>query len=219
MIFINFKTYEQSTGDNALRLAKIISEVAHETHTKLIPVVQAADVREVCETVDLEVWTQHIDPESYGAHTGKILPEAVFEDGAIGTFLNHSEHRFPDVETLQKAHIRAKEVGLRTLIFAGNLDELKGALSLSPDFVSYEPPELVGSKTTSVAQAEPEIIGKAVALAKDAGLPLIVGAGIKSSEDVRVSLELGATGFAIASSIVTAEDPRKELLELISGYD
>jgi len=167
----------------------------------------------------LEIWTEHVDAATFGAHTGSIIPEAVKEDGATGTFLNHSEHRFPDIKTLEIAIARAKEVGLKTLIFAGSLEELGNVLKLKPDYVSYEPPELVGSKTTSVAEAEPEIIGKAVTMAKDEGLPLIVGAGIKSSEDIKVSLELGATGFAIASSIVTSPDPKKELMELIKGYE
>jgi Triosephosphate isomerase len=219
MIFVNFKTYEEGSGASAVELAKIMQDVSESEQIKMISVVQAADVREVVQSVKIEVWTQHTDLVEYGAHTGAILPEAVKEDGAMGTFLNHSEHKFVSFEELKKAHERAKSVGLKTLIFAGNLDELKTILELKPDFVSYEPPELVGSKTTSVAQAEPEIIGKAVVLAKGAGLPLIVGAGIKSSEDIKVSLELGATGFAIASSIVTADDPREELMELIKGYE
>jgi triosephosphate isomerase len=193
--------------------------VAAEAQIKLIPVVQASDIREVVETVKLEVWTQHIDAVEYGAHTGAIIPEAIKEDGASGTFLNHSEHKFDNFEELQKAHIRAKDTGLKTLIFAGNIEELQKIVVLKPDFVSYEPPELVGSQTTSVAEAKPEIIAEAVKISRDNGLPLIVGAGIKSEEDVRVSLKLGATGFAIASSIVKAEDPKAELYKLIKGYE
>ena len=81
-----------------------------------------------------------------------------------------------------------KLLGLKTLIFAGNIPELLSIRELRPDFVSYEPPELVGSKTTSVAQAKPEVIAQAVESAKESSLPLIVGAGIKSEEDIRVSI-------------------------------
>jgi triosephosphate isomerase (TIM) len=218
MIFVNFKTYEEGTGVGAIDLSKILEEVAHETQIKIIPVVQAADIREIVQTVSLEVWTQHIDSVEFGAHTGDILAEAVFEDGAMGTFLNHSEHKFDEFEELKLASARATKVGLKTLIFAGDIDELKKIVELSPTFVSYEPPELVGSKTTSVAQAKPEVISKAVEIANSHNLPLIVGAGIKSEEDVRVSLRLGATGFAIASSIVAAVDPKKELMGLVEGY-
>lgn len=218
MIFVNFKTYKESTGSAAVGLAKIMEDVATSALIKLIPVVQAEDVREVSQSVKLEVWVQHVDAVEYGAHTGSIIPEAVKEDGAIGTFLNHSEHKFQSFEELEKAHRRAKEVGLKTLIFAGNIPELLSVRSLKPDFVSYEPPELVGSQTTSVVKEKPEVIAQAVEAAKEVSLPLIVGAGIKSEEDIRVSLGLGASGFAVASGVVKAEDPKVELNKLLNGY-
>lgn len=218
MIFVNYKTYEESTGPNAVLLTKALEEAAHESQIKIIPVVQASDIKEVVSSSTLEIWSQKIDPVSFGAHTGSIIPEAVLDDGARGTFLNHSEQRFETFDELAKASDRAKEVGLKTLIFAKDLEELKNISSLSPDYLAYEPPELVGSTTTSVAQAEPEVIGKAVEIAKLASLPLIVGAGIHSEEDIRKSLSLGAVGFAIATNIVKAEDPKAAILELIKGY-
>ena len=219
MIFINLKTYSQGTGADAISLVKIIEEVAHSAQLKIIPIVQASDVREMVQVTSLEIWTQHIDPFEFGSHTGYVLPEAVFEDGATGTFLNHSEHKFENFEDLEKALQRAKNVGLKTLIFAGDLAELKRVAELGPTFVSYEPPELVGSKTTSVAQSKSEVIVEAVEITKARGLPLIVGAGIKSREDVRKSLELGAVGVAVASDIVTARNPREELMNLVEGFE
>ncbi len=218
MIFINFKVYEQGSGANALTLVKVLEEVAHETLTKIVPVVQATDVREIVQATKLEVWTQHVDSVEYGAHTGAILPEAVLEDGAIGTFLNHSEHKFEGFKELEAAFKRASDVGLKTLIFAGDIDELKQIITLNPTYASYEPPELVGSTETSVAQSKPDVISKAYDITKSHGVPLIVGAGIKTQEDIRVSIKLGAVGFAIASSIVKSQDPKKELLNLIEGY-
>ena len=218
MIFVNFKTYEQGTGAAALALVTILEEVAHDTQIKIIPAVQASDIKEVIQLSKLEVWTQHVDFIEYGAHTGAILPEAGFEDGAAGTFLNHSENKFESISSLEKAHKRAQEVGLKTLIFAGNIEELEQVIELKPTYVSYEPPELVGSKTTSVSQAKPEVIAKAVEITRKKELPLVVGAGIKSQEDVRKSLELGAVGVAVASDIVTAKDPKKEILDLVQGF-
>lgn len=217
MIFINFKTYQEATGKNALLLGKIIEEVALETQTKIIPVCGAMDVRELTSSLKVEVWTQKIDPVSYGAFTGAIIPEAVVEDGAKGTFLNHSENKFTDFSLLEKAVLRAKEVGLQTLIFASDIEELKKVITLKPDFVSYEPPELIGSQTVSVATAKPEIVSEAVVIAKEAGIPLIVGAGIGSREDVRKSLELGATGVAVASAVVKAVNQKAKLIELTEG--
>jgi len=218
MIFINFKTYEKGSGEEAVRLARVLEEVAKETQIKIIPVVQAADIKEIVQSTKLEVWTQTIDPVDFGAHTGAVLPESVAEDGASGTFLNHSENKFEDYEKLKLAVKRAKEVDLKTLIFADDIVQLEKVSVLYPDFVSYEPPELVGSETTSVATAHPEVIKKAAEISKAKGLPLIAGAGIHSREDVKKSLELGAVGVAVASGVVKADNPREKLLDLTEGF-
>jgi triosephosphate isomerase len=218
MLFVNFKTYEQGTGANALKIISILEKISSDEQIKIIPVLQPADIKEAVGISKLEIWVQHVDAYEYGAHTGATLPEAVYEDGASGTFLNHSEHKFDDFNNLEKAHKRAVDIGLKTLVFAADIDELKRVLKLKPTYVAYEPPELVGSKTTSVAKAKPEVVKKAVELAKAKSLPLIVGAGIKSRKDVEVSISLGATGVAVASDIIKAEDPAKETLELIKGF-
>ena len=153
-----------------------------------------------------------------GNSVAMTIPKEVLEGGAKGTFLNHSENKIEDFEILKNTVRVCKEIGLKTLVFGSDIAELKNILELNPDFVSYEPAELVGSQTTSVSSAKPEVISEAVNVTKDAGIPLIIGAGIKTQEDIRIGLQLGAAGFAIASSIVKAEDPKKELLELVEGY-
>lgn len=218
MIFVNFKTYQESTGRRAVDLAKILEEVSHEGQIKIIPVVSAADVSEIAAATKLETWVQKIDAAEFGAHTGAIIPEAVFEDGAVGTFLNHSEAKFQSFDELARASDRAGQAGLRTLIFAADAAELEKVASLKPTYLAYEPPELVGSATISVSQAKPEVIAQAVQISKNSGIPLIVGAGIHSREDVKKSLELGAVGIAVASDIVKAEDPKAELIDLVGGF-
>lgn len=219
MLFVNFKTYEQGSGARALEVIKVLEEVANETQVKIIPVVQAVDAKEAVQSSKLEIWVQHIDAVEFGAHTGSVLPEAVFEDGAMGTFLNHSEKKFADFESLSRAHKRAVDVGLKTLVFASSLEELSSIVSLNPTYVSYEPPEFIGSTTASVTSAQPDVILKAVEIAKTHDLPLIVGAGIHTREDVKKSMELGATGVAVATNIVKASDPKKALINLVEGFE
>jgi len=218
MIFVNYKTFEEGSGDKALELTKAIEEVAKSSQIKIIPVVQHLDLKEIIANTSLEIWVQSVDPVDFGAHTGAVVPKEIMEIGAKGTFLNHSENRITDFEILKNTVSVCREAGLRTLVFAGNIEELKRNLDANPDFISYEPPELVGSSSTSVSEAKPEVIAEAVKFAKDAGIPLIIGAGVKTAEDIRIGLQLGAAGFAIASSIVKAEDPKKELMELVEGY-
>ena len=217
MIFVNFKAYKEGSGQGALALTRTLEEVAHATQIKIIPVVQIIDAEAVIAATQLEVWIQHIDPVSYGPYTGWTLPEEAVRVGVRGVFLNHSEHKFTNSDDLAKAVSRCLEVDLKTLVFASDLEELKRVLELKPTFVAYEPPELIGSTTTSVASAQPEIIAKASVLTKEAGVPLIVGAGINSKEDVKKSLELGAVGVAVATDVVKAQDPKKEILDLTEG--
>lgn len=218
MIFINYKTYEEGSGEKALLLTKKLEEVAHESQVKIIPVVQAIDAEMVLSFTTLEVWIQHVDPFNYGSHTGWVIPEEVAKIGISGVFLNHSEHKFSDFESLKIANEKAKEVNLKTLIFAGNLEELKSVITLKPTFVAYEPPELIGSVDTSVARSQPEIISQASEIARISGEPLVVGAGVSSMEDIRKSLELGAVGVALATAVVKAPDPKAKLLELVEGF-
>jgi len=218
MIFINFKTYQEGSGEKAIDLVKIIEAVSEETQIKIIPVVQATDIKEVVMGSKLEIWAQNVDPEKYGAHTGAVLPEAVIEDGALGTFINHSEKKLENFDDLEAVTKRAKDVNLKSLIFASDVAELVKILSLKPTYAAYEPPELIGSKTTSVSEAKPEIIAKAVSLSKEAGIPLIVGAGVSSAKDVKKCVGLGAVGVAVASDVVAAKDPKKELLDLTEGF-
>jgi triosephosphate isomerase len=218
MIFVNYKTYEEGSGQKAIGLTHTLEEVAQETGIKIIPVVQIIDAEMVVVSTKLETWIQHVDPITYGPHTGWTLPEEAAKIGVSGVFLNHSEHKFDNFDSLCTANEKAMAANLKTLIFAADLEELKKVVGLAPTFVSYEPPELVGSTTTSVAEAQPEIISQAVEIAKSVGIPLIVGAGIHELADVKKSLELGAVGVAVATDVVKATDPKKELLDLVEGF-
>ncbi len=217
MIFVNFKTYAESTGENGRNLLKILEEVSKETKVKIVAAVQTIDLREAVANSTLEIWSQKIDPDDQGAHTGTLSGEAVVDAGIPGTFLNHSEAKMQK-EDLAKALEKAKALGLKTLIFAASLEELKEVLALKPTYASYEPPELIGRSDISVATAQPEIIAKASVLSKEAGIPLIVGAGISSNKDVKKSVELGATGVAVASYIIKAKDPKAAILDLTEGF-
>ena len=218
MIFLNFKTYEEASGQKALSLVSIVEDVALSSQIKIIPVVQLIDLKEVVAKTKLEVWVQKIDSVSYGAHTGSILPEEIVSAGARGTFLNHSENKITDFDLLKRTIEKAKEVDLKTLVFCSSLEELERNKTLNPDFLSYEPPELIGGDV-SVASAQPDIIAKAGVISKGVGIPLIIGAGIASKEDVKKSLELGAVGVAVASHVVKSQNPRGSLMDLTEGFN
>ena len=217
MIIVNFKTYPQASGENAVKLAKIIKEVSDESGVEIIACPQAVDLRNVVEILPNSTWAQHVDNQDRGRATGWFPAEIAKEAGTTGVLLNHSEHQLTTGELMESLN-SSKELGLKTLIFAGSTDEIKAASLLGPDYVSYEPPELVGSTTDTVATAKPDVIEKASTIAKNYNIPLIVGAGVHSINDVEISLKLGASGIAVATDVVKAEDQRKELMELAEGF-
>lgn len=217
MFIINFKTYEEASGENAVVLAKIASEISNETSVEIVLCPQTIDLRQVL-AVYPKVWLQHVDSAERGRATGYLPAETAKEAGAEGTLLNHSEHLLK-ADELQKANDAAKTHGLSSLIFAGDIESLKAALTLKPDYVSYEPPELVGSTKETVATAHPDVIEVAAKLANEANIPLVVGAGIHSMEDVKTSINLGAAGIAVATSVVKAENPKEEILNLLKGFE
>jgi len=112
LILVNFKTYHSAVGQRAVDLAKICEKVAKKTKVNVLISVTDYDLFRVAKTVSIPVLAQHIDPVMYGSHTGHALPEAILESGAMGTLINHSEHRRP-LKVIKAAIERAQAVGLK----------------------------------------------------------------------------------------------------------
>lgn len=213
-IFItNFKNCEQSTGKNALKLAKIHEKVAKDTGKNIGICVSACDLFRVSQAVSIPVFAQHIDPIDYGSFTGQILPQNVKNSGAIGTLLNHSEKRI-EKEELNHSVACAQKASLSRIICAESPEEIEAFSHFDPDFLAFEPPELIGKTNVSVSSEEPDSIKKSVEVSQ--GIPILVGAGINSAEDIKVAMSLGAQGFLVATAIIKSEDPEKALLEFVS---
>ncbi len=219
ILFLNFKTYKEGTGSNSVKLAKIAEKAAEETGSKIILVVQAIDLHNVVASTGLPVFAQHIDPVQFGSNTGKILPEAVKAAGAEGTITNHAEDKQSN-EFIEGCIKRAKEAGLKIMVCAENVDRAEQIASMAekPDFIAIEPPELIGGNV-SVSAAKPEAISGAVeAIHKIAPIPVITGAGIKTTEDVKKAIELGTVGVFVASGIIKATDQEKAIRDLVAGF-
>ena len=213
VIIVNFKVYEQATGDSAVELAKIHEKVAKETGANIGVAVNHLDLARVATEVDIPVFAQHLDPISYGSGTGHIVPDLLKDYGVFGTLLNHSEYPMEDIK-LQKAIERAREVGLFTVACADTPTRGLEINKMGPDLVAVEPPELIGGDV-SVSKGGPHIIEEAVNLI--GRTDVLVGAGIKDADDVKIACSLGAQGVLLASGVTKAEDPYMTLLDLVSG--
>ncbi len=217
LLIINCKTY----GEHPALLMERIAKSAHEAqkntpkkNVEIIIAVPATDVYRIASLGIIKVYGEHIDPVEPGAHTGDITAEDLKDNGATGVIINHSEDPY-DYQALKKAVKRAKEEGLTTIVCAKDPETAKKIVKTNPDYIAVEPPELIGGEV-SVSTAKPEIITESKEAIKNK--PLIVGAGIKNSEDVKKAISLGAIGVLVASGVALAKDPEKAIKELLRGF-
>ncbi len=211
IIILNFKTYIESTGTNAVKLASLVQKVGKETGVMMIVAPQVADIYRISTEVDIPIYAQHINGLPFGGYTGHILAESVAQAGASGTLINHSERRL-ELAEIDASLQAARRVSISTVVCTNNLATTAAAASLSPDFVAIEPPELIGSGIP-VSKANPEIVIGAVKAAE--GVKVLCGAGISKGDDVLAAIELGTHGVLLASGVVKASDPEAALRGLV----
>ncbi|MEA2055304.1 MAG: triose-phosphate isomerase, partial [Candidatus Thermoplasmatota archaeon] len=180
VIVLNVKTYAEATGNTAFEIAIIMDKIANETGVSMAICVQATDITKCVEKVNMPVFAEHIDPIKPGSHTGWALPEAMKSAGAIGTLINHSEHRLI-LADIDVCIVRAKELGLDHIVCTNNVATSKAAAALSPNFVAVEPPELIGGDI-SVTTVDPGIVSKSVEAVRDVdeNVKVLCGAGVKN---------------------------------------
>jgi triosephosphate isomerase (TIM) len=223
-IIVNAKVYPQVTGrDRVLRLAEAcqVAGEAADTRIGLAPPhlelsALAAAAREAGWN-HVALYAQHTDPLVPGSGTGWVTAEAVQATGAVGSLLNHAEHKVPHSEvaaTLERLHA----LGLETVVCADSMDETRALAPLQPTYLAVEPPALIGGDV-SVTRADPAIVQDAAAAVLELApttLPFC-GAGVKDGRDVAAAIRLGAYGVLLASGVVKADDPLAVLRDLSTG--
>lgn len=212
-LIVNFKTYENATGTNALELAKIHQKVAEETGVGIAIAVQAVDLRHIAQEVGIPVLAQHFDFVKDGVHTGHVTAQALKESGAYGTLLNHAERKI-ELDDIEESVDLARQLGLFTIVCADTPYTGKAVAALNPHMVAVEPPELIGGDV-SVCSANPQILMDAVAMIENA--KVVIGAGIKSKEDVAHAIKHGASAVLVASGVIRSMHPEETLKELAQG--
>lgn len=216
-IVLNVKTYAEATGDKALDIAILMDKISQETGASMAIAVQATDITLCASKVSIPVFAEHIDPIKPGSHTGWMLPEAVKAAGAVGTLINHSEHRLR-LSDIDVCVTRARELDLDHIVCSNNVEASKTIAAFSPNFVAVEPPELIGGDI-SVTTADPDVVSGTVEAVKniDKNVKILCGAGVKNGKDVAKAIELGTDGVLLASGVVKAKDKENVLRDLTSG--
>jgi triosephosphate isomerase (TIM) len=213
-LIINFKNYEEISADKAIKLAEAAREVAQKLTIEIVVAPPQPVLALIANKIQIPVICQHVDNEKIGPSTGFIVPEIAQSYGAIGSLINHSEHRI-ERSPIASLVERMRKLGMASIVCAQEPREVIEISTLQPDFIAIEPPELIGSGR-AVSKENPAIITKSIEAAGSRSR-VICGAGITDKDDIAKAMELGAQGILVASGIVKATSWEKKIAELASG--
>jgi len=216
IVILNYKTYLESSGLNALNLAHDLESAAEESGITMVAAPQSADIYRISQEASLPIFAQHIDSISPGGHTGSNLIDTLIEAGVSGSLINHSEQRMKLADIAEVVKL-CKDNNIESCVCTNNIETSKAVAALNPVAVAVEPPELIGTGIP-VSQAQPEVVEDTVnevkAINKD--IKVLCGAGITTGDDMKAAMDLGADGVLLASGIIKAENPKEALLDLVS---
>ncbi len=213
-LIINFKNYEEVSADRAIKLAESARHVAEKLKIEIVVAPPQPVLALIAKSVQIPVICQHVDNEKMGPSTGFVVPEMVKSYGAVGSLINHSEHRI-DMSSIRSLVERMRKIGMASIVCAQEPHEVVEISTIHPDFIAIEPPELIGSGR-AVSKENPAIITKSVQGAGSRS-SVICGAGITDKDDVAKAMELGSQGILVASGIVKADSWERKITELASG--
>ncbi|MFW5914340.1 MAG: triose-phosphate isomerase, partial [Thermoplasmatota archaeon] len=210
-IVVNFKAYPHVEGPRSILISTICEEVSRERGVCVAVCPPMVEISSIVNSVNIPVFSQHVDPVEAGSRTGWVTASMVRSAGAVGTLINHSEHRMEEAD-IRSAMEFSSRAGLETLVCADTADTAGRLASHSPDYLAVEPPELIGGDV-SVTSADPQLVQDAVQSVRevDPTIKVLCGAGVKSGEDVREAIDLGAKGVLVASGVVKAEAVKEAL--------
>lgn len=214
MIIVNFKIYPQTFGDGAIKLAEICHRVEEETNVAVYMAVSALDAVRIQAEFGPRVLLQHLDPVTEGRGNGKLSPLQAVGLGIKGSLLNHSEDKQPP-GTIKRI-LKTVPANFLTIVCVRSVKQAEIWSKKKVAYIAYEPSELIASQDKSVATEKPAAIKTMVATAK--GIPVLVGAGVKTRADVETALGLGAKGILVATSVVTNQNPYEQLKDLATGF-
>ena len=213
-LIINFKNYEEVSADKAIKLAESARHVAEKLRIEIVVAPPQPVLALIAKSVQIPVICQHVDTEKMGPSTGFVVPEMAKSYGAVGSLINHSEHRI-DMSSIRSLVERMRKIGMASIVCAQEPHEVVEISTFYPDFIAIEPPELIGSGR-AVSKENPAIITKSVQGAGSRS-SVICGAGITDKDDVAKAMELGSQGILVASGIVKADSWERKITELASG--
>ena len=216
---INLKAYKQSTKKNFISLIKIIKKFEKDLIKKKVVVIICPNHFEINElnkkfsSKNIWFFSQSCDEFDFGAYTGKIPIHFLSEYKIRGTLINHSENKI-SFDKIKTTIEKAKKMKIKTIICCSTFNEFKKIEKLKPNFIAYEPKNLIGGDI-SVSTSKPQIIQK---ITNYSNVDILVGAGVKTKEDIEKSIKLKAKGILASSGIVLAKNKSKTIKDFIDSF-
>lgn len=210
VVIVNYKAYDAATGNNALKLTKILEKCTHDI--KLMVAVSNIDIHKVATSTKVKVLAQHLDNLDFGKGTGKTVAKAIKENKAAGVLMNHAEDKL-ELKDIEENIKRCRELKLISVVCCAKLSEAKKIIEFKPDYLAYEVPELIGTGK-SISKASPGLIQQFVKIVGTNSIPLC-GAGVTTNDDYKAAIKLGTKGVLLASGITKADNPGKAMKEML----
>lgn len=179
---------------------------------EIILAVQAPDAGILSRSTKFKIFVQDTFSEAEDCFLAFFNdPDPAGNHSVKGVILNHPERKLTTDE-LTASIKRARELNIETLICATTIGEAVELNKYEPHYIGIESEQLIG-KDDSFRNHCPGIVQEAKQLI-DA--EILIGAGIKTSNDLKHVLNSGGSGVLISSLILKAPDPSHTLNDFLN---
>jgi triosephosphate isomerase len=210
-IVVNFK---KLTGKEALDLAERLNKFDGILRNKydIILAVQAPDVNIISQYCKFEIFVQDTFSEEKNCFLTFFTNNDYKKDHNIaGVILNHPEKKL-STDLLRSSIKKAKELNIKILICATTIEEAVELNKYDPHYIGIESEALIG-KNESFLNHCPEIVQQAKL---KINTNILIGAGIKTSQDFKHVINAGGSGVLVSSLILKSNDPLHTLNEFLN---
>lgn len=176
----------------------------------IVLAIQAVDAVRVSSLCRSRIFIQDIFSEDQYSFLNFFSNDYPGRDNISGVILNHPEKKLSE-SLLQESVEKARQMKIEMLICATSIEEGIRLSQYAPRFIGIENEELIG-KSISFTDHCPEIVHLA---RKKIGHEILIGAGIRSAQDLRHVVNTGGAGVLVSSLILRSSDPFNELLKLL----
>jgi triosephosphate isomerase len=202
-------------GEGVLELARFADVLSAKYEVPIIMTPQYVDIPLlVQETTNLLIFAQHMDPLRVGRGIGSVLPEAIKAAGAVGTLLNHAEKPL-SLKVLRATIQRADELGLASMVCAGNLKEVEAVSRMNPNILIAESPDFIGTGRRAAQDRENIQTINQLVWNINPNIRILHAAGISNGKDVYDVIVSGAQATGSTSGVLNAPDPFAMLEDMI----